>query len=146
MLSSELLDKYNQLKQKKDAAYTVFKKNPTVINSSRYTTAAQLFTAFCVETMGVLAGESPSDDKQEEILANIADYRLCKHCNAELLYQVDDKHFIESSKFVKDFPGWCYSCLVDYCCEHQCEYCGLTEDPENCSYKEIKNIYLTSDK
>lgn len=146
MLSSELLDKYNQLKKKRDAAYTVFKKTPTIANTSRYTTASQIFTAFCVETMRTLAGETSSDNDQEEILANIANYRSCKQCNTELLYQVDDEHFIESSEFVKNFPGWCHSCLISYCCSHQCEYCGLSADPANCSYKEIRSIYLTPDE
>ena len=145
MLTQDLLDKYNSLKQKKDAAYLVFKKEPSLINATRHSVATQAYTSFCIETMEFLAEETPADNK-DEILASIERYKTCQQCGREVLYAVSDKHFIESSEFVPAFPGWCHTCLVDYCCDHECQFCTLTEDYESCSYKEIKNIYKATEE
>ena len=146
MLTQDILDKYNSLKQKKDAAYLVFKKEPSVINATRHSVATQAFTSFCLETMESLAGTSDDDNNKDAILADIEKYRTCKQCNREILYSVLDDRYVESSDFVPDFPGWCHNCLVDYCCEHTCEACQLTDDYQNCSYKEIKNIYTSTEE
>lgn len=144
MLTTEVLNTYKDLKKKRDAAYLVFKKEPSMINATKHAGAVQAFTSFCIETMEVLAGEEDTGNKEEEILANIDAYKTCKTCGANILYQVDAGHFIGSSEFVEDFPGWCHSCLIDHCCKVECQYCALTKDYENCSYKEIKNIYMST--
>ena len=145
MLTQEILDRYKELKRKKDAAYLVFKKEPTMINATKHAGATQAFTSFCIETMEALAGEEDNNNEQEDILANIEKYKTCKQCEREVLYQVDAGHFIRSSEFVEDFPGWCHSCLIDHCREVECQYCSLIEDYENCPYKEIKNIYMSTE-
>lgn len=142
MLDSAILDAYHQLKKKMDAAYTIFKKEPSMINATRHTMASQAFTTFCIDTMAMLAEDTEDNDKKEEILANIEQYRTCKKCNSEILYPVDNRGFIESNEFVPDFPGWCHSCLINYCRSHNCETCTLPEDIDTCSYKEIKKLYL----
>ena len=142
MLDSTTLGTYLQLKKRMDAAYTVFKKEPSVINATRHTAAAQAFTTFCVDTMAVLAGDTEDSNKKEQILANIEQYRTCEKCESELLYPVDNRGFIESNDFVPDFPGWCHTCLVEHCCAHDCATCTLPEDADTCSYKEIKKLYL----
>jgi hypothetical protein len=144
-LTPELLTEYTTLKQQKDAAYTVFKKEPSTINASRHAIATQRFTTFCIETMETLAGET-TPDHSDDILANIENYRTCKKCEAEILYQVDEGRFIESSDFVPDFPGWCYPCLIEHCCKADCSACTLVTDPEKCSYKEIKKIYTDTEE
>jgi hypothetical protein len=146
MLTQDLLDKYNSLKKKKDAAYLVFKKEPSMINATRHSVATQAFTSFCIETMESLA-EAPEVDLKEEILANIDEYKTCKQCDKVILYAVQENNsFVESSEFVPGFPGWCHTCLIDYCCNHECEYCARTDDYENCSYREIKNIYKATEE
>lgn len=144
MLSGDILNNYKLLKQKKDAAYLVFKKEPTPANASRHSVATQAFTSFCLDTMEKLAGISVPDN-DAEILADIERYRTCKQCEAELVYPVSEDHFVASSEFVAAFPGWCHTCLVDYCRTHLCEQCPLTNDYNNCPYKEIKNIYTEAE-
>jgi hypothetical protein len=141
-MNYEIKHKYFQLKKKRDAAYTVFKKTPTVENASKHTIAAQAFTNFCIETMAALVEDTGDPDKREEILANIEDYKTCKQCGSEVLYQVDNRGYIASSDFLEDFPGWCYTCLVEHCCAQDCSTCTLVADPSKCSFKEVKNSYL----
>jgi hypothetical protein len=104
-LNTEIIETYYQLKKAMDAAYKVFKKEPSVVNATRHTTAAQAFTNFCLEAMAEAVGDTEDTINKEEILANIEEYKTCKECGSEILYQVDDHHFIESSDFVPDFPG-----------------------------------------
>lgn len=142
MLSSNILYKYKQLKEKMDAAYTVFRKDPTVTNASRHTTAAQAFTNFCVDTMAELAGSGNEDQNRDDlILSNIDNYKTCKKCGSELLYLVSEDRFIGSSEFVPEFPGWCHTCLIEHCLRTECTECTVAATPASCSYKEIKNIY-----
>jgi hypothetical protein len=54
---------------------------------------------------------------------------------------VNDRHYIASSEFIEQFPGWCYSCLTEHCAEQDCETCIVSKDPDSCSFKEVKNIY-----
>lgn len=143
MLTQELLDKYNQLKQKKDAAYIVFKKEPSMVNATRHSVATQAFTTFCIDAMTALAeADSTPGTTEEEILADFEIYKDCDKCGLTLLHLVDDQHFIAHSSFVKDFPGWCHTCLVEHCCTTPCESCLLVRDTESCPYKEIKKIYM----
>ena len=147
MLDSATLSEYINLKNKMDAAYTVFKKEPSVINATRHTTAAQAFTSFCVDTMATLTGvtdEAP--DKQAEILANFDQYKECACCGEQLLYRVDDKHFIQNVTFVPEFKGWCHTCLVAHCCNiDDCSACPLPAelgfDYAECPYKEVRKLY-----
>lgn len=142
-ITTEIINNYNELKNKMDAAYIVFKKTPSAVNATKHITATQAFNNFCVETMTTLAGASEdSFDKDAEILANIDQYKTCKKCKAEILHQVDKKHFIGSSNFVPDFPGWCHECLVEHCVSCDCSECIITPDKDKCSYAEIKKLYL----
>jgi hypothetical protein len=144
MLDSTILDTYNRLKNKMEAAYFVFKKEPTVTNAAAHTTALQTYTNFCVETMKTLAGDvGGSVDNTEKVLKDFDAYRTCKQCDSEILYKVD-KHILESSDFVPDFPGWCYTCLVKHCMATDCEACTLVKDFATCSFKETKAIYNNS--
>lgn len=145
LLNEELLNKYNEFKQKKEAAYIVFKKEPSAVNASRHAVAVQRFNNFCQEAMEIVAGK-PAPDYSEDILADIERYRTCKKCGAEIIYQIDEGRFIESSDFVPDFPGWCYTCLTEHCCEQDCSTCTLVTDPSACSYKEIKKIYTATEE
>jgi hypothetical protein len=141
MLDANNLATYKQLKSQKEAAYKVFKKNPTIANATRHTTAAQAFTNFCVETMATLANDIPKPDTNADILENINDYRTCKVCGAELIYLLDSNNYIASSDFVLEFPGWCHSCLVTHCVNTPCEECDLVKDYRTCTFKEVKKIY-----
>jgi hypothetical protein len=143
MLDAALLDEYYRLKKDKEALYQIFKKEPSILNSTRYTTAVQAFTNFCVDTLAVLAEDTEAaDTPSEDVMLHLADYKTCKQCGMELIFPVDEKHYIESSNFLIDFPGWCYSCLLDHCCEQNCQTCSVSKDPDNCSFKDIKNNYL----
>lgn len=140
MLSHSMLTTYKDLKRKKDAAYKVFKQDPTVINASKHAAATQAFTNFCISSMAELAGDVETENK-DHILEHIEDYKTCKICGSEILYQVDEGHYIGSSDFVPEFPGWCYVCLVEHCLETNCESCNLVTDNAACPYKEVKKIY-----
>ena len=148
IIDEATVNEYKRLKKEMEAAYTVFKHSPTGSNASSYTRATQAFTSFCVDTMKSLIALS-EDNKQDTILENFDDYKVCKQpgCNAELLYKVNDDHYIASSEFVEDFPGWCYSCLLEYCTTHECnatcERCKeLKIQPAACSFREIKNLNM----
>lgn len=146
MLDSNTLNNYLRLKKEMDAAYLVFKKEPSISNATKHTAATQAFTAFCVNTMAELTGvtdEAP--DKQAEILANFDQYKTCSKCNTDLLFKVNDQHFIESIEFVPEFKGWCHTCLVAHCCNIECADCKIAEaqnyDIADCPYKEVKKLY-----
>ena len=143
MLDSNTLSTYTLLKNKMDAAYRLLKKDPSIISANRHTAAAQAFNSFCVDTVKAMAEGNQSDsDKQQEILNNIDNYKTCKQCGSEVLYEVDDGHFIESSDFEPNFPGWCHTCLVEHCCSTNCLGCDLVSDHTTCSFKEMKNFYM----
>lgn len=144
MLDATIRDTYLQLKASMDAAYTLLKKEPSVINATRHTAAVQAFNTFCIKTMKTLVGSSEEgSDKRQEILANIEEYKTCNTCGSQILYPVDASHYIESSDFVPDFPGWCHTCLVEHCCDTDCRICRVTAgDPAECPFKEIKKLYL----
>ena len=145
MLSTEMQSTYDQLKREMDAAYIVFKKEPSMVNATRHATAAQKFNSFCIEAMAELADEEPTFiEDTEHILENFDDYKSCKKCGVELLFRVDDKHYIKHLNFVPGFPGYCYACLVKRCCSIDCNRCTLVDDPSTCSFKEVKNIYNDS--
>lgn len=146
MLNSNTLRNYLRLKTELDATYLVFKKEPSILNATRHTAAAQAFNTFCVDTMAELAGvtdETPN--KQAEILANFDQYKVCNKCEDELLFKVNDQHFIESTGFVPDFKGWCHTCLVAHCCNTECTECTVAieqnYDTADCPYKEVKKLY-----
>lgn len=136
-----IVDEFKRLKNEKEAAYRVFKHNPSIANASGYTKATQAYTDFCVRTVETLV-YLPEDDKHDEIIEHFDEYKTCKQCEAKVLYKIDADHYIESSDFLKDFPGWCYNCLVDHCTETECEACIVTSDPANCSFKETRELYL----
>ena len=144
MLDMQTLLDYKNLKAQKDAAYDVFKREPNLVNATRHSTATQAFTSFCVETMAKLAGDQP-EDHEDEILLNIEKYKTCDHCSCELLYPVSDKRYIASSDFIPEFPGWCFTCLVEHCLDTGCEQCTVAANPATCSFKETKKIYAEED-
>lgn len=140
MLESAVLTTYLQLKSKKNSAYKMFKKDPTTANSSKYMIAIQTFNNFCLEVIATLAGDyNEAINKQKEILANFEKYSTCSQCNTEILFQTDLEHYIASSDFIEDVPGWCYNCLVAYCPFQDCETCTISDNPVTCSFKDIKN-------
>jgi hypothetical protein len=144
MLNTETKNTYNKLKRQMNAAYSIFKKEPSLSSATRYTDAANTFKAFCVDTMASLV-EDPSEDPsalKSDIAANIDKYKTCRQCGRELLYPIDTVGYIASSDFLEEFPGWCQSCLVEHCCSHDCELCTVTNDPSTCSFKETKQFYL----
>ena len=140
MIDVTTLTRAKNLKKIANAAYTVFKKDPSTVNASGWTLANRNYTDFCVKTFNELIGED--DDLTSEILSNIEKYKTCKSCGSELLFLTSRDSYIASSDFVEAFPGWCYSCLVEYCTTHSCEGCKVTTRPFNCPFSEIKNIHL----
>lgn len=142
MIDQNIKSSYFDLKEKKDAAYSMLKRNPSAENASKYTLAAQAFNDFCLETMAALVGDSGESDKSAEILKNIEEYKTCKQCGSEVLFQLSDCRYIASSDFEEDFPGWCHTCLAEHCCSQDCETCQLVADPSKCSFKAVKNSYL----
>lgn len=130
-----------KLKKEADAAYLVFKKNPSVANANSWTMAVRAFNDYCV-TMVKSMIEDDAADKTADILANPDKYKTCGQCGAEVLYLTSDKNYVASSDFIEDFPGWCYPCLVEHCTTHECEGCTVPEDYRTCSFKEAKNLLM----
>lgn len=139
-MTQEIKNTYFELKNKMDAAYIVFAKKPTSTNNSRYTEASQAFRDYCIETMAKLVEDTPADNTTT-ILENVDKYKSCAQCGSLLLYAVTEDRYVASGDFVEDFPGWCHTCLADYCCTHECETCELAADHTTCTFKEIKKIY-----
>ena len=79
------------------------------------------------------------------ILNNLETYRTCGQCNSELLFPVSDQRYIASSDFIPEFPGWCFTCLVEHCLATDCEQCKVAANPATCSFKETKKIYAEED-
>jgi hypothetical protein len=134
--------KYIQLKNEAEAAHMILRKEPTLVNANRHSTSFSAFKAFCVEAMETLmtASDEPKPDKKSEILANIDKYKTCGQCGTAILHQLSDEDYIASSDFLEDFPGWCYTCLTEYCLTHSCQTCDIAKDPTTCSFKYVKNI------
>lgn len=130
MLTAKMLSTYKDLKSKMDAAYEVAKKDPSYNSISKHTIASQTFTTFCINAMAELAGEE-SKDYKDQILANIEEYKTCKKCNSEILFQTDESKYI----------GWCHTCLAEHCLRTNCEECSVASDPTTCSFKDIKVSY-----
>jgi hypothetical protein len=141
MIDAAKLDEAKDLKKTADAAYAVFKKTPTTTNASTWTLSTRAFNDFCVKLISDLIQEEATD-KTEQILANIDEYKTCKHCNEELLFLTSNNSFIASSSFLEDFKGWCHDCLVEHCVSTECKDCRVVYDRINCSFKKIKEIYL----
>ena len=144
MIDATVLNTAKKLKKEMDAAYAVFRKEPTMENASGWNATTKAFNNFCIQTIkDLIEAEEDSTDKTEEILANIEEYQKCTQCDAELLYSTSANSFVASSDFVEDFPGWCYPCLVEHCIATDCESCDITSQPsELCSFKEIKKIHM----
>ena len=139
MIDSTLLVEAKKLKKASEAAYAVFKKNPSVTNSSAWSLAARAYNDYCIKLIDELIKDE-TVDKTAEILEHFDDYKSCKTCGSELLYPVNDS-YIASSDFLEAFPGWCHSCLVEHCCGTECETCTVSTDYANCAFKEIRDIY-----
>ena len=147
-LNDTITNEYFKLKNTMNAAYTIFKKNPSVVNAAKHTEATNEFNTFCTQTLAVLVGDVPAEgsDKTSEILANFNDYKTCKQCSSELLFSVSNNHYIASGDFLEDFPGWCYTCLVKHCQSTDCETCTVSKDPNTCSFKGIKEAYTNTEE
>lgn len=132
-----------KLKKEMDAAYLVFKKNPTPSNALLWSTATRQYNEYCVKVMTSLIEQyvTTSPDT-EDIMENFEKYSTCKTCNAELLFPTLDDHYVASSDFIEAFPGWCYSCLLEHCTTHECDSCTVAKYPEHCSFKEVKDLHV----
>jgi hypothetical protein len=139
MITQETILKAENLKKTMDAAYTVFKKRPTIENNTAWTAAIREFNNFCTTTITNLLTEE--EDKKQEILDNFDTYKVCSQCGLELLFLVKEDEFIEHLDFVKDFPGWCYSCLLEHCLSTDCKDCAITPRPFNCPFDKIKKLH-----
>jgi hypothetical protein len=136
-MTEATLDKAVQLKKEMDAAYIVFRKEPTIEHATAWTATTATFNNFCVDTIkGIIDDEQ---NRHEEILANIEAYKTCKQCGAEVLYPIDDS-YVTNINFVDYFPGWCYDCLLEHCLTHECEGCTVTADPSDCPFSEVKKL------
>ena len=139
MINQMLLAKAKELKTAVDAAHLVFKKNPNVRNSTNWSLATRAYNEYCVQIVDeLIADPKPA---AEDILKNFEAYKTCKQCNCELLYPTSDTEYIASSDFLPEFPGWCYTCLVEHCCETDCEACDVNTFTD-CSFKPVKEICL----
>lgn len=145
MIDIMVIDKAVKLKREADAAYLVFKKNPTIDNATRWTATNRTYTNFCVSTVTELVDERiDSITQAEDIAANFDKYSKCKTCGAELLYKTSDTKYVASSDFIEDFPGWCYPCLVEHCANTQCEDCTVNTKPV-CPFAEVKKLTAEGD-
>jgi hypothetical protein len=141
MIDSNTLVTAKDLKAASDAAYLVFKKNPSVANAGGWATANRAFTDFCVKTIEALIDENTSVD----VTLDIEKYRTCKQCGSELLFFTDANKYIASSDFLEDFPGWCYTCLAKHCSKCACEVCNIPEDHTVCSFASVKKLLSTDE-
>lgn len=142
MINTQVINTAKDLKNKMDAAYTVFKKNPTIENSTTWTNTVRIFNSYCVKAITDLIEDKPSN--KEDIIKNFDKYSKCKCCNTELLYIADKDrdNYVASLEFMENFPGWCYSCLVEHCLKTDCNNCTIANPSNvNCSFLEIKNLH-----
>ena len=139
MITQETLLKAEHLKKIMDAAYIVFKKRPTIENNTTWTAAVREYNNFCISTITNLITEE--EDKKQEILDNFDTYKVCSQCGLELLFMTKEGEYIEHLDFMKDFPGWCYSCLLEHCLSTDCSDCAITPRPFNCPFDKIKKLH-----
>ena len=143
-LNQNLLDTAKNLKKKADAAYKVFKKDPTISNANTYTMCMRTYSDYCNKLVDSLIAEDVAD-KTAEILQNIDAYQTCKHCDSTLIFLTAPDNYVASSDFLEDFPGWCYTCLLeDNCLVTDCASCQVSKNPATCSFREIKELHKTS--
>lgn len=143
MIDVSVIDKAVKLKKEMDAAYLVFKKTPTIENSATWTAATRTYNDYCIQIITSLVNERTGvSDHLEDITENFDKYRKCEQCGAELLFPTRDDAFIASSDFVEGIPGWCYSCLLEYCTTHECEGCTVNKSPYGCSFAEVKKLRI----
>lgn len=143
-VSPEIISKYFTLKDKLDAAYLVFRRQPSLENATKHTNAMQEFRNYCVNTLAALVGDTSNEAAEnDKILTNFEDYETCKQCDTKVIFKTSEDQFIKSKDFLVDFPGWCYNCLVVHCCNTDCETCSVAKDPSKCSFKAVKNTYTT---
>jgi hypothetical protein len=136
------LSSYIELKKQVDAAYAVLKKTPSSENVTRYSNLQLKLQELCVQIVEEEVSKVVTEkDTHKEILENIEEYKTCKECGSEILYQINEGNFIASSDFVEDFPGWCYNCLLQHCIATNCEACTVTTSSK-CSFKEIKKLNM----
>lgn len=141
MIDQTILLKASELKKVMDAAYMIFKKRPTPEAAAKWTAATKEYTNYCTSVITDLIQEE-DEDKTEEILYYFDDYKTCKLCNLELLHKVTDDTYIEHIDFLKDFPGWCYSCLLEHCVSSECVNCDVPEDPDHCPFYNVKKLHI----
>ena len=153
MINITTIDRAVQLKKKMDAAYLVFKKQPTIEASAQWTSATRAYNDYCVNVVDSLVEDRINETTyHEDILTNFERYRKCSCCDAPLLFPVKTsvgegdievvEDFVASSDFVDGFPGYCYPCLVEYCTTHECATCEVNSIPATCIFKEVKNLQL----
>lgn len=140
MIDATALAKATRLKKAMDAAYTVFRKEPTAETCRKWTNASLAFSNFSTDTIKGLIEEDPEVSKAE-ILSNVDEYRTCKQCGKTLLYTTEKDNFVTTGSFLKDFQGWCFDCLVEHCMAQDCESCVVSKNSSSCSFSEIKNLY-----
>ena len=144
MIDATILAQAKQLKKEMESAYTIFKRQPDIDNANSWTTAVKTYNDFCVDFVtNLIEDEELSASKKAEVLANIEKYKTCKQCNTDMLYLSGTDNYVASSDFVMDFPGWCFSCLVEYCTTHECVGCTVTTRPTNCPFSEIKKLHMS---
>lgn len=142
MINKSLLTKAKNLKKVADAAYALFKRNPTVENAGRWTNASRTYSDFCVSTFNTLL-VADDTSKKAEILANLEKYETCKQCGTKLIHLASTAHnsFVADSNFVEDFPGWCYNCLLSHCMVCGCSDCTIAQVQDGaCSFSEVKRL------
>ena len=140
MIESYILEEAKKLKEAADSTYLLFKKNPTIENSQRWTNASRSYKDFCTTVFDNLITES--SDPGPDIVENFGQYKTCNTCGAELLFPTSESTYVASSDFVEDFPGWCYTCLAEHCTKTDCSKCTVSKDHNNCSFFEVKKYYL----
>ena len=144
-LNAEIINTYFTLKNKLDAAYLVFRRQPSLESAAKHTNAMQEFRSYCINTMADLVGDkSDTSAENNKILENFEDYEVCKQCRTKVVFRTAEDQFIKSKDFLADFPGWCYNCLVEHCYQTDCQACTVAADPSKCSFKEVKNTYTTN--
>ena len=147
MIDITVVDHAVKLKREAEAAYLVFKKEPTIENSARWISANRAYEDYCVSTMTKLVNERiDAITTAEDIAANFDKYSKCTSCGSEILYRTDDEGFIASSDFVEGFPGWCYHCLVEHCTKQNCETCSIVKDHLTCKFTEVKKLLVHGDE
>lgn len=143
MIDKAVIDKAAQYKREADAAYTVFKKDPSLGNATTWTNASRVFSDYCVKVItDLIRLQTNTNVKPNDILENIEEYKTCRICGAELLFPTYNDSYIASSDFVEAFPGICYNCLVSHCVETDCAACDLVDNPAKCSFVEVKKLHM----